>query len=93
MLVTTRNESTKFKEMTRTAKEAENLSFDMLLVPEITGDPFVHLAPAVMATEKIKLGTSVAVAFPRSPMVTASASWALHANVGGAVHTWTWNTG
>jgi probable F420-dependent oxidoreductase len=83
MLVTARNDFTTFKEIANTAKVAEDQCYDMLLVPEITGDPFVHLAPAVMATEKIKLGTSVAVAFPRSPMVTASASWALHANSNG----------
>lgn len=65
------------------AARAERLGFDGFAVPEITGDPLQNLVAACLATQKIELRTAIAVAFPRSPMVTAGAAWSLHANSGG----------
>jgi probable F420-dependent oxidoreductase len=62
------------------ARRAESLGFAGVMAPEISNDPFVPLAFAAVATEKIRLGTAVAIAFPRSPMVVANTSFDLHRN-------------
>jgi probable F420-dependent oxidoreductase len=59
------------------ARAAEAIGYDGLMSPEITGDPFVPLAFAALATERIELGTAIVVAFPRSPMVVAQTAWDL----------------
>ncbi len=65
------------------ASSAESLGFDGVLSFEITNDPFAPLIPACLATEKIRLGTAIAVCFPRSPMVVANTAWDLHVHSGG----------
>jgi probable F420-dependent oxidoreductase len=65
------------------ARRAEALGFDGLVSAEIANDPFVPLAFAAVATERIQLGTAIAVAFPRSPMVVANVAWDLQRNSGG----------
>jgi probable F420-dependent oxidoreductase len=62
------------------ARRAEALGFDGITSPEIANDPFVPLAFAALATERIQLGTAIAVAFPRSPMVVANVAWDLQVN-------------
>ena len=47
---------------------------------ELGHDPFAPLAFAAVATERVELTPSVAVAFPRSPTVLASQAWDIHAN-------------
>jgi probable F420-dependent oxidoreductase len=59
------------------AKRAESMGFGRLWVNETRHDPFVQLALASGATERIGLGTSVALAFTRSPTSTAYAAWDL----------------
>ncbi len=59
------------------ARLAEALGFDGLTSPEAGHDPFLPLMIAAEHTQRIVLGTNVAVAFPRSPMVTAQAAWDL----------------
>src|ERR1700747_941288 len=46
-------------------------------------DVFTPLAVAALATERVELTPSIAVAFPRSPTVMASQAWDLHANSNG----------
>lgn len=65
------------------ARQMEDLGFDGLTTPEAGHDPFVPLAIAAEHTRRIQLGTNVAVAFPRSPMVTAQAAWDLQNLSGG----------
>ena len=65
------------KRISTTAKSAESLGFDGLWTSETKHDSFLPLAIAADATENIKLGTSVAIAFSRSPMVVAQAAWDL----------------
>ncbi len=60
------------------AREAEARGFDCLETFEIANDPFTPLAFAAVATERIRLGTAIAVCFPRSPMITANIAWDLH---------------
>lgn len=59
------------------AKEAEEFGYDGVWVPEISRDPFLPLTIAAEHTEKIELGTSIAVAFARSPMATANTAYDL----------------
>ena len=59
------------------ARLAEGTGYDCLWTSETQHDPFLPLAVAATATSKIKLGTSIAVAFPRSPMITAYTAWDL----------------
>jgi len=57
------------------ARAMERLGYDGIVTPEIKNDPFLPLAAAAITTERVSLGTSVAIAFPRSPMITALMSW------------------
>jgi probable F420-dependent oxidoreductase len=59
------------------ARKVEALGFDCLWSAETQHDPFLPLAVAATLTKKIKLGTSIAVAFPRSPMILAMTAWDL----------------
>ncbi len=59
------------------ARRAEALGFDGIAVAELAHDPFLPLVPAALATEQVTLATSVAIAFPRSPFVTAQLAWDL----------------
>jgi probable F420-dependent oxidoreductase len=57
------------------ARRAEAVGYDCLWTSETAHDPFLPLAIASTATSSLKLGTSIAVAFPRSPMVIAYTAW------------------
>ncbi len=65
------------------AQAAEAAGFDAVMTVELGHDVFAPLAVAALATERVELTPSVAVAFPRSPTVLASQAWDLHANSGG----------
>ena len=57
--------------------EAEAAGFDGALTMENRHEPFLALAVAACASKRLELGTAVAIAFPRSPMVVANACWDL----------------
>src|ERR671914_1064585 len=59
------------------ARAAEALGFAGLWTSETKHDAFLPLALAADATERIELGTSVAIAFSRSPMAVAQTAWDL----------------
>ncbi|MGH7960253.1 MAG: LLM class flavin-dependent oxidoreductase [Candidatus Binatia bacterium] len=59
------------------AQDAEAAGFDGVMTQENRNDPFLGLGVAAVATQRIGLGTAVAIAFPRSPMVVATAAWDL----------------
>ncbi len=65
------------------ARQAEELGFDTLQTNETKHDPFVPLAFAALATGRAALATSVALAFPRSPMIVAHQAWDLARASGG----------
>lgn len=65
------------------AKKTEALGFDGVCTPEAGHDPFLPLTIAAEHTTTIHLGTNVAIAFPRSPMVTAQLAWDLQQLSGG----------
>src|SRR4051812_30332585 len=60
-----------WSEIGREAALAEELGFDGLAQAELKRDPFIPLTLAGAATKRILLATSVAIAFPRSPMAVA----------------------
>lgn len=65
------------------AQWAEAAGFDGYWTAEAAHNPFFPLTLAASATERITLGTQIAVAFPRSPMVTAQIAWDLAAQSDG----------
>lgn len=67
----------------KAAEAAENAGFDAFATPEIDNDPFITIAMAAQATQRVQVRTAIAVAFPRSPMTVAASSWEIHANSGG----------
>ena len=72
-----------WRKVPEVARRAEQAGFDGIVSAEIQNDPFVPLAFAALATERIQLGTAIAVAFPRSPMVVANVCWDLQTQSGG----------
>lgn len=65
------------------AAVAEDVGLDAVLVEETKDDPYQLLALGATTTMKIQLGTSVAMAFPRSPTATAMSAWSLQKLAGG----------
>jgi probable F420-dependent oxidoreductase len=59
------------------ARAAESLGFAGLWTSETKHDAFLPLAIAANGTQRIQLGTSVAIAFSRSPMEVAQTAWDL----------------
>ena len=59
------------------ARSSEAAGYDGVMTMENKHDPFLAHAIAAVSTDRIELGTSVAIAFPRSPMVVANAAWDL----------------
>ncbi len=65
------------------ARAAEDAGFDAVMTVELGHDVFTPLALAALATKRVELTPSIAVAFPRSPTITASNAWDLQANSSG----------
>jgi probable F420-dependent oxidoreductase len=61
----------------RDAALLQEIGYGGLVVEETKDDPFTLLALAAQATTDLRLGTSVAIAFPRSPTVMALSAWTL----------------
>ena len=59
------------------AKDAEEFGYDGVWVPETSRDPFLPLLLAAEHTERLEVGTSIAVAFARSPMTLANTAYDL----------------
>jgi probable F420-dependent oxidoreductase len=59
------------------ARQAEEDGADCVTSNELRHEPFTPLAFAALATQRVQLATSVAIAFPRSPMVVANHAWDL----------------
>jgi probable F420-dependent oxidoreductase len=65
------------------AAELEGLGYEGVWTTETRHDPFLPLALAAGATTRVTLGTAIATAFTRSPMVTALTAWDLQRLSGG----------
>lgn len=59
------------------ARLLEEIGYAGLVVEETKDDPFQVLALAAQATTRLGLASAVAIAFPRSPTVTALSAWTL----------------
>jgi len=56
------------------ARRCEEAGFDSLWIAETGRTAFIQAAVAAQATMTIRIGTSIALAFPRSPVITAMAA-------------------
>jgi probable F420-dependent oxidoreductase len=65
------------------AARAEADGYDCVQSNELKHDPFIPLAFAALATKRVQLATSVAISFPRSPMIVANLAYDLHRHSGG----------
>ena len=65
------------------AARFERIGLDGAWSFEGNHDPFVPLTLASQTTERIELGTAIAVAFARTPMMAAHIAWDLQALTGG----------
>ena len=65
------------------ARRAEALGYDGLNVPDAVQDGLLAAQLALAATSRLRVATSVLVAFPRSPMTVAIAAWDLQSLSGG----------
>ena len=72
-----------WREAAPAAQAAETAGFDAVMTVELGHDVFTPLAFAALATQRIELTPSIAVAFPRSPTILAHQAWDLHANSSG----------
>lgn len=65
------------------ARAAEDAGFAALWANDTKHNPFVALTSAALNTQHLELGTGIAVAFSRSPMLTAQTAWDLARISGG----------
>ena len=61
------------------ARAAEAMGFDGIWVSETSHDPFLMSTLVAEHTSRVRLGTAIAVAFPRSPGTLAYLAWDLAA--------------
>ncbi|MGE0621838.1 MAG: TIGR03617 family F420-dependent LLM class oxidoreductase [Pseudomonadales bacterium] len=65
------------------ARELEKAGFSGMLFTEAGQVPWMMIAAASMAAPTLEFCTGIAVAFPRSPMISAQVAWELAQNTGG----------
>jgi probable F420-dependent oxidoreductase len=65
------------------ARAIEAEGYDGIVAMENQHDPFLALAVAGAATERVELHTGVAIAFARTPMAVANVGWDLAGSTGG----------
>jgi len=65
------------------ARQVEGAGFSGMLFTETSATPWMTIAAAAMAAPSLTYTTGIAVAFPRSPMVSAATAWELAENTGG----------
>jgi probable F420-dependent oxidoreductase len=65
------------------ARAAEAEGYDGIISMENQHDPFLALAVAGVATERLELHTGVAISFARTPMATAEVGWDMAGSTGG----------
>jgi len=73
-------------EIARVARELEDVGYDGGLTAEMSHDPFLPLVIAAEHTERLELGTGIAVAFARNPMTLANIGYDLQTFAKGRFH-------
>ena len=65
------------------ARSVEDQGFSGMLYTETGQVPWMQIAAAAMAAPSLTFTTGIAVAFPRSPMVSAQVAWELAGETNG----------
>ena len=65
------------RDVSELAVRAEAAGLESVWLAELDHSAFVQAAAAISATSRIGVGTAVALAFPRSPTITAMTAWDL----------------
>ena len=65
------------------ARQVEEAGFGSIWWTDSGRSAYLASTASALATERLQIGTGIAVAFPRSPMVTAGIAWELAAATGG----------
>jgi len=65
------------------ATNLQQAGFSGMLFTETGQTPWMQIAAAALAAPDLELSTGIAVAFPRSPMISAQIAWELAANTQG----------
>lgn len=79
MLIDTGLMTADLRQAADVARTAERLGYDGIWTAEAGHDAYLPCALATTATERATIGTNIAVAFPRSPLVHAQVAWDLQA--------------
>lgn len=69
--------ATELNDMPALTRAAEAIGFDGIWTSETAHDAFLPLVLAAEHSERVTLGTSIAVAFPRTPAILAHIAWDL----------------
>src|SRR5690606_14744265 len=67
----------------QTARDVEGAGFSGMLFTETSQTPWMSIAAAATAAPSLELSTGIAVAFARSPIVSAALAWELAENTQG----------
>lgn len=65
------------------ARQVERAGFSGMLFTETSATPWMSISAAAMAAPGLTFTTGIAVAFPRSPMISAAIAWELADNTEG----------
>jgi len=76
-------ETRSLRDVPAAARTAEEIGYDGVVSSQTGHDPFLPLALAAEHTQRVTLGTAVAIAFPLSPTSLAHIAWDLQALSGG----------
>ena len=72
-----------WRQTAKLAKELELAGFSGMLFTEAGQVPWMMITAAAMAAPRLEFSTGIAVAFPRSPMISAQVAWELAGNTEG----------
>ncbi|MDH4364054.1 MAG: LLM class flavin-dependent oxidoreductase, partial [Acidimicrobiia bacterium] len=75
--------SARWADTAERARQVEAAGFCGMLFTETSATPWMCITAAAMAAPSLTFTTGIAVAFPRSPMVSAAIAWELAENTGG----------
>ena len=72
-----------WKESAALARDVESAGFSGMLFTEAGSVPWMMIQAAAMAAPTLAFTTGIAVAFPRSPMISAQVAWEMARNTEG----------
>lgn len=75
--------SSTWAEMADLGQKLQGAGFSGLLLTETSQVPWMQITAAALAAPELSFSTGIAVAFPRSPMVSAAVAYELAGNTGG----------